>query len=394
MPESRDLVVVGAGLSGVMTAIQAAERGIDTLVIETLGAACERFRACGMGAAPVSNAGLDVSRFHGRHARFVSDALGAFDAQALSEWFQARGVTVSQAEHYGHIVADPHAADALALALEQSGAELRLSTTVEEIHADDRFELLLPGAEKVTAERLVLATGIDPAGHGLARALGHAVSEVFPAHGPLLVNAPWTASLNGLWMDVRLELLRSERVLLSREGSLLFAPEGLSGEVIFNISGEVAQRLSRGEALSLRVNFFPGMDAADVSEWMFRILGEGTRQRAATALDRMIPARLAQALLDELKVKPGARSMHLELPDREGLLANMLGARLEVTGTGDGAESALGGVSVREVDPRTFVSGRVPGLSVVGSLLDVSADWGGFEQHFSLASGYLAGRSL
>jgi predicted flavoprotein YhiN len=101
-------------------------------------------------------------------------------------------------------------------------------------------------------------------------------------------------------------------------------------------------------------------------------------------------------LLKHQKVKPGARVMQLDERQRKGLLREMVLTPLTVTDTLGvrAAESVSGGVNVRDVDPRTCQSRVVPGLYIVGRVLDVSADWGGFEQHFALASGRLAGLSL
>jgi hypothetical protein len=135
------------------------------------------------------------------------------------------------------------------------------------------------------------------------------------------------------------------------------------------------------------------MPGEEVEQWLHRTLGGATRERAASALDAMLPQRLAEVFLRDLKVKPNARSRDLEKPDREGLFERMKATRLTVTGTGgmDVAEGVTGGVTVRQVDPRTFESKVQPGLFIVGGMLDISADWGGFEQHFALASGWVAG---
>jgi predicted Rossmann fold flavoprotein len=182
--------------------------------------------------------------------------------------------------------------------------------------------------------------------------------------------------------------------VLRRSGSLLFEPSAVSGEAVFNVSGEAARRMAGGETVELALDLFPSLSHDEVADWLHRVLGEGTRERAAQALDRMLPRRLAEAFLRELRVKPDARSMHLELRDRQQLLERMKASRLSVVRTGAWvqAESGTGGIGVREVNPRTMESRVVPGLYFAGGILDVSADWGGFEQHFALASGLLAGR--
>ncbi len=393
---SRDVVVIGAGPAGLMAGISAAARGRSVMVLERAPEVCLNFLRAGSGAAPVSNSGLDVSRFQGRHARFVTDALRAFGPDELAAWFAERRLELHEAEHYGHIVAPgggEAVRDALLDALEEAGGDLYADVAITRTKALATGFSLRADSEVVHASSLILATGADESGCALAAGFGHSVTPLVPAHVGLRVEESWVGLVADVWMDVRMQLLSGGKVVTEREGSMQFTADGLAGEVIFNISAEAARRHAEHEALELLINFFPGQTPAEVTKWMHHTLGEATRERADYALDRMLPMRLALVFLRQLKVKPDARSMHLEKADREGLLQRMTATRLRITGTAgpQTAESTSGGVSVREVDPRTFASRLQPGLFIVGGLLDVSADWGGFEQHFALASGWVAG---
>jgi predicted Rossmann fold flavoprotein len=191
-------------------------------------------------------------------------------------------------------------------------------------------------------------------------------------------------------MDVELALHAPGGEAAQGKGSMLFTAAGLTGEAVFNVS-----RLAR-PGTELTVNFFPNMEVADVRQWLHRVFGERTREVAEHAIDYILPAALGRQLLARQRIKPTARVRELDERVREGLLAEMTGVKLTVRDTlgWRAAESAAGGVNVREIDPRTYQSRLVPGLYIVGRVLDVNADWGGFEQHFALASGFLAGSRL
>jgi hypothetical protein len=399
---TRDVVVIGAGLAGLMAGIEAARRDRSVLVLEASNEPCGRFVLSGSGAAPVSNRNLDVSGFHGRYARFVSDALKALPGPDLRHWLGAIGIFLTDAEHYGHIVATgggTSVRDAMIDALQRVGAELRAGCPVEAIEPKGAGFLVVPeGGEPISASTVVLAGGLHPAAGAdlpsVAAALGHTFVPALPAQTPLPVDEVWISAIESLWMDVRVTVVAAGKPVLERVGSMLFDGAQICGEVIFNVSGEVTRRIVGGEQVVLAVNFYPTLSRDEVAQWMHRVLGEGTRERAAFALDRMLPQRLAEAFLRDLKLKPDARAMRLELRDRETLLERMTATRLTIGGPGqwDSAEGATGGVNVREVSPRTFESRVRPGLFIVGGMLRVSADWGGFAQHFALASGFLAGR--
>lgn len=357
-----------------------------------------------MGAAAVSNTGLDISRFHGRHARFVSDALAALGPEELRQWFNQSGVALIDAEYYGLVKPLGGGSEVIAALLHEVEDALETRAVSGVRRTEHGFLVELADGASVSARAVVLAAGganLPQLGGGddgyrIAQSLGHSLAPAFPALVGIRIEETWPLQLPGLWMDVRLRLLDGRRELAESKGSMLFTRSGLTGEAVFNLSHAVEPAMARGAGLELAVNFFPGMRADEVGQWLFRVFGERTREAAHEAIDYILPRSLGAALLARRKVKRGARVMQLDERQREGLLHEMLDTRLKVQGTLGmrAAEGVTGGVKVREIDPRTFRSRVVPGLFVVGQVLDVSADWGGFEQHFALAGGFLAGNSV
>lgn len=405
--DSPDVIVVGAGPSGLMCAVQAAERGLSVVVLERQELAGAKLCYSGMGAAPVTNTAIGLEHFHGRHNRFVTDALAAFPGDAMRDWFAGRGVVLEEADYYG-LVHPPggggEVIGALVEALEQNSGELRTGARAVSVAAGDGFEVALESGEVLRAGRVVLATGGanlpqlggSEDGYRIAGMLGHRLEPVSPAQVGLMVAEDWVRELPGLWMDVVLTLEADGRTLAETTGSMLFTRAGLVGEAAFNVSREVEPALLNEAGLTLHVNFHPGMERADVAEWMRRVFGERTRERVIQALDYIVPESLAEKFVALQKIKPTARVMQLDEKQRDEIFAAMTDTRLAVTGTlgFKAAESVRGGVRVKDVDPRSFESRLVPGLYIVGQVLDVGADWGGFEQHFALASGYLAGTRM
>ncbi len=387
-----------------MAAVQLRRRGIPFRIFEKQPVVGGKFCYSAMGAAAVSNTGLDISRFHGRHARFVSDALSAFGPDELRRWFEQAAVELVDAEYYGLVKPAEGGSDVISALLNEVEDALD-NRAVAGVRQDAAgFAVELADGASLPARVVVLATGganLPQLGGGddgyrIAQSLGHTLAPVYPALVGVTVAEAWPLELSGLWMDVCLRLLEGRRELAESVGSMLFTRAGLTGEAAFNLSHAIGPALARGAELELAVNFFPGLRADEVDQWLFRVFGERTREAAHEAIDHILPRRLGAALLAHQKVKRGARVMQLDERQRQGLLQEMIDTRLKLRGTLGmrAAEGVTGGVNLREIDPRTFQSRQVPGLYVVGQLLDVSADWGGFEQHFALAAGLLAGNSV
>lgn len=401
---SFDVIVIGAGLSGLMAAGAASQAGARVALLEKQSLPGRKYLLAAMGKGALSNLDLGLHRFHGRDARFVSDALAALPQDELRRWFARQGVDLVDGPHYG-LIAPPQGPDSALAALV---AGLGDATFLPEHRAaavtrGKTFAVTLDDGRRFHSDRLILAMGLpnlpqcggELTGLEIAQRLGHRVEPVFAAHVPLALEEPWLSDLCGLWLDVDLALRTPRRELARSTGSLLFTQSGLTGQAVFNVAREAGPALEGAEHLTLTVNFFPGESPTEVARWMHEAFGSHTRENAYVVFDRLIPRALGDRLLRRQKVKPTLRAEQLEHPQREGLLRDLTELQLNVRAPlGMAAsERARGGVSLREIDPRTMQSRKVPGLFVVGSMLDLSCDWGGHAQHFALASGLLAGRA-
>lgn len=386
-----------------MAALAAARAGASVLALEQGRAPGRKFAMLRRGHGSISHEGISHESFSGRHGRFAADALAAFDTAAMEALFDELGVALEW--HEGALrhaeKGGQELARAVAAAAVDAGAEIRCQTRMTAVTRATRGWNVATTAGDFRARRVVLALGGphfpqlggSDDGLRLARDLGHHLEPHAPAVVGVRTREVWPFRLPGLWMDCIVTLQSGGRDIRQARGLVLFTAGALVGPAIAEISREVEQRLAAREELSVTVNFYPEQTPQEVAQWFFRTLGSHTRKPVPDAMDDMLPRRLAAELCRQAGVDPRWRVDRLQPEQRRRVETLLTNTRLTVVSTlgWRAAEATRGGVSVREVDPKSFESRRHKGLYIVGEMLDVDAPMAAMNIHFALASGWCAG---
>ncbi len=419
MDKTYDLLVVGAGASGLAAAVEASRAGASVLVLEKNHVPGRKVLSTGAGKCNFSNLKVTPARFHPPSSAFLKKAFAALPPAEVPAFFAGLGLLYADAGDGRLFPRSQKAQDvvsALANELGARGAELRTLTEVRALRrAGDFFEAeaaaVLPkwdkrpapeGRQVFRGRRALLAAGGPcypqiggtSAGAALLRELGHTVSELAPVLVPLKVGEDLVKELDGVRAQAALTLLAGGKAAASSEGELLFTAYGLSGPAALDLSRAALDALRRGEARVL-ADLFP-----DIPAPKFRRLLEA---RAAAFSARPFH-HFCCGLANEKVCKAAARLAGINMAMSAGLVGKeqlaAFGGALKamtfgLTGT-LGFEDAMvtaGGCSLAEIDPETFASKKVPGLFVTGELLDLDGDSGGFNLHLAWTSGILAGRA-
>ena len=306
-PELFDIAVVGAGAAGLTAAIFARRAAPGARIVAVDGAPKigAKILISGGGRCNVTHDVVTPDDFNGNR-NAVARVLRTFTVDETTRWFEEMGVTLKR-EETGKLFPTTDRArtvvDALLRACE--GVEIRTGTRVQRIAASGDGSFLLSAAEaaaapQLIARRVVLATGgksvpktgSDGGGYALARALGHSVTETFPALVPLVLEAGhWMTTLSGTSADVELTVKSGTgRVLARHRGSMLFTHFGLSGPVVLDVS----RHWIASQGGTLHVNFLPGETFESVDRQLTGARGNILRGR--------VPQRLADAISGETKM--------------------------------------------------------------------------------------------
>ncbi len=420
--ESVDVVVVGAGAAGLLAAARAAERGRRTLLLEKNRKPGVKILMSGGTRCNLTHAtdAAGIVQAYGRPGRFLHSALAALSPRQLIELFHAEGVP-TKVESTGKVfpVSD-RALDvqrALLRRVARSGVELRVAQPVESIERhSDRFRLVTHDGV-VLAKRLVLATGgCSYPGCGTTGdayrwldSLGHKVVSPRPALVPLISPANWVHALRGVTLpDLIVRIVPAaelppiddptgrvavsrRRGLQQRRGAMLLTHFGVSGPAVLDVSRSVTGQ-SDPSALALVCDLLPDQPLDTIAEDLHRKCQQAGGRSIAKVLPGTLPQRLGEALLELLGLPTDQKASEFGKLGRRRLTAALKTLEIPLQGSRGfaHAEVTAGGLDLREVDSRSMESKRVPGLFIVGELLDLDGPIGGYNFQAAFSTGWLA----
>lgn len=386
----KDVVIIGAGASGLMCAIAASGRRRKVLVIDHGDRAGRKIRVSGGGRCNFANSNLSPEHYLSRNPHFLRSALARYTPEDFISLLRKRRIAYHE-EDDGKLFCDRTSADVLTMLLaecEKGGVEFLLGCPVRGIARKDLFTVST-GKGEFQAYSLVIATGglsypslgASDFGYRIARQFGLAVTDLRPALVPLTLSDKDTEFLSELrGISFRARVLCGKKAF---QGNVLLTHRGLSGPAILQISSY----WNKGEALV--IDLLPDMDS-------YGLLNENRRSRKEihTLLSQFLPGRFIR-LWCEQNIKKTRMCMYSDRELRE--IAASLGSwRVKPAGTEGykAAEVTLGGIDTDEVSSKTMESKKVPGLYFVGEVLDVTGQLGGYNLHWAWASGHAAGEAV
>lgn len=381
---SCDIAVIGAGAAGLTAAIFAARSGARVVALDGAPRIGAKILISGGGRCNVTHDVVTADDFNGGSRNAIAKVLRTFPVSETVQWFASMGVSLKR-EETGKLFPTTDRARTVIDAL--------LSSCRAEVMTGHRVSRVSPGfvietsrgvihARVVilaTGGRSVPKTGSDGHGYAIARALGHTVTDVFPALVPLVMSSPLT-ELSGTSLPTELAVVAG-KVLHRERGSLLFTHFGLSGPVVLDVSRHwIASPGSR-----IVANFLPGETFDSLERAL--LSHENPRATIASVLRGRVPERLLALLTPQTPLASLSRE------DRRAAIRALVEHELPIARDRgfDYAEVTAGGVPLSEVDVATMASRKCDGLYLCGEILDVDGKIGGYNFQWAWATGRLAG---
>lgn len=415
-----DVIVVGGGAAGLMAACTAAERGKHVLLLEKMDQAGRKLRITGKGRCNLTNTnplrdtlphiGSSTAGATNKPGQtggvWLRNAYGRFFAPELMEWFEQRGVELTVERGNRVYPASGKALDiflALIGELEQNpNVTIRKNTTVKSI---ETFEgqataVILEKGERIPCRHIVLATGglsypttgSTGAGYRMTQELGHAVVEPVPSLVALKCEEMIPEEMVGFQLkNVKLTVEGKEFF-----GEMTFVKDGLAGPIVLSASRIASRPLHRGETLTASLDLKPALSPEQLDRRLLSDIDTNGTRVFNDALRLWLPAELIPLALKQLHIEYYKRLHQITGEERRRLRDWLKGIKFTLKGTHDWNEAIVtqGGVSLAEVNPKTMESRLVKGLYIVGELLDLDADTGGYNLQIAFSTGHAVGEAI
>lgn len=395
-----DVIIIGGGASGLLCARECAHRGLKTVILEKEPLVGRKVLASGNGRCNLTNTRVGPAYYHADPA-LISATLSQFSYEDCRRYFEELGILLTEEEN-GRIFPVTGKATAvlepLKLAATESGAEILTSHTVTRIKHNKLFTVQTKEGPTFQARRVVLACGScaypqvsgSSGGYELARTLGHHITPLRPALSGLCLKENFSR-LSGIRAQVRLTAATTPEV--KTEGEIIFTAYGINGPAALNASGAIARALDKGP-VSIYLNFFPQL--ADPQSFFEKRLQVFSARKPKDFLAGMLHESVANLLIDFKGLRKN-KPMKEQFPSAvKQALQTLCHWPATVTALLPWNEAmvAAGGVNLKEINYNTFESLLCPHLYIIGELLDVDGQSGGFNLHFAWGSGLIAARHL
>lgn len=403
------IVVVGGGAAGMMAACTAARRGASVILIERNAQLGVKVNITGKGRCNVTNDSDPETLIKNTltNGRFLYSAFAALSAQDTMAFFEKIGVPLKVERGKRVFPVSDRARDvsgALKTQLHRLGVQV-LQHRVKAVAEKDGAVcgVLLQDGLVLAADRVILATGgrsyprtgSDGDGYRMARALGHTVTELRPSLVPLLTQETTPAQMEGLALkNVTLTVKKDGKKVFSDFGEMVFTAKGISGPLVLSASAHLAGK-KHTYPYQAFIDLKPALDAETLDKRLLRDFAENSNRDFSNALSQLLPAKMIPVAVQMCGI-PGNQKVHtITRVQRENLCALLKAFPFTVVAAGgwDEAVVTAGGISVKEIDPKTMGSKLVRGLYFAGEIMDVDAYTGGFNLQIAWSTGYCAGQA-
>ena len=409
---NKKVIVIGAGASGLMAAGTAAENGHNVILVERNDKVARKVMITGKGRCNVTNNCTLINDLIANvptNGRFLYGAFSKFMPIDTMEFFEDMGVSL-KVERGNRVFPESDKAveivDALNAFSQDAGVKRIKGRATQLITEDGEIRgVKLEDGEELFADAVIVATGgvsypltgSTGDGYTLAKQVGHTVTELKPSLVPLVCHEGFCMDLQGLALkNVEISVLDTDtyKEVYKDFGEMLFTHFGVSGPLVLSASSHMKDIKPR--KYEIHIDLKPALSYEQLDKRIQRDFLENSNKNFINALDALLPKKLVPVIVKLSGIKPAVKVNQITKQQRSELVNLLKDLKVTVTGFRPIEEAIVtsGGISIKEIDPKTMESKLCKGLYFAGEVIDVDAYTGGFNLQIAFSTGKLAGSSI
>ena len=404
-----NIIVIGAGASGMVSAIYASKYGNKVTLIEKNSILGKKILITGNGKCNYWNEDLSLNHYHSTNHNLINNVIAKENMEEISLFFDKLGIIPKIKDGYYYPYSNQATSIQTALIKEIELNHINVLTNIEviDIKKENNKFIIKTSKQTLTSDKVILATGSYAApktgsngiGYEILMNLGHHIITPLPALVQLQANEPYLKEWHGIRSDVEVSLIENGQFVATEIGEIQLTNYGLSGICIFQLSGRVSRGLSMKKQEQIKINFLFPFKVDSVNKFIIFMNNRNNliKQRSISdLLDGLLNYKLINLILKLSKIKREDSWTNLTFSQKQVLGNYLTNFLIKITGTNsyDNAQTCTGGLSLTEINLHTMESLKIKNLYITGELLDIDGDCGGYNLSIAWITGMLAGKGV
>lgn len=402
--------IIGGGPAGMMAAIKASEKSQVTL-FEKNDILGKKLLITGKGRCNITNSGSqeEIIDAFGKNGRFLYSALNTFSNKDLMDFLEKKGLSLKIERGKRVFPVSDKSMDVLKVfekELKDNNIKTLYKTKVNKINViGNKFEVVTDSGKEIfdaliitTGGKSYPKTGSTGDGYAFAKSLGHQVSALRPFLIPLETNQEEIKELMGL--SLRNVLLKSEvngKIKGKEFGEMIFTHFGISGPIVLTLSKVAVDAFKKDKnKVVYYIDLKPALSIEELDRRIIRDFEKYNNKQFKNALDDLLPKKIIPLFIKRTGIDENKKVNQINKEERRIIIDLLKNFSVNISATRPLSEAIVtsGGISLKEINPKTMESKLYPGLFFAGEILDLDGVTGGYNLQEAFSTGYLAGASV
>ena len=398
------IVIIGGGPSGVICVLHAKRKDNEVIILERNNTLLKKLLMTGNGKCNYFNDEIIIDNYESTNKEVLENIITNDNIDKVRDFFNKIGIVTKIKNGYWYPFSNQATTikDILELELKNNNIKVYLNSLVKDIKKNKKKYIISYNDQVIESDVVVLSTGSkaypktgsDGIGYELLKNFNHTIIKPLPALVQLETKEKYK-EWSGVRTDVELELFEDDKYISSEKGELQLTDYGISGICVFNLSNKLVRGLEEGKKEVIKINFVPFISTL-IAPWLNDYNNKNTNKSIKELLEGFLNNKIVKVILKNNNLNEKIKYNELTNENKLKLINSLRFFKVEIDKTKgfDNSQICNGGVSLLEINPNTFESKKEKGLYIIGEILDINGNCGGYNLINCWISGILSGNNI